>query len=80
VTDNGGRPENKKIKFHVTINVYEDNTTSVDAPKDFLLFRDMCNAAERILIDQIVQQRVHEQQRRILQPTLKGVIPLQGKN
>lgn len=77
MTNNG---DGKKVKFHIHIDVFEDGTTKVDAPRDFLLFRDIMNSAERTIIAATIQAIQHEQQQRILRPVLKGVGPMTGRN
>lgn len=73
MSDNG-----KRIKAQLIINVLQDDKLEVSAPSDFLYSTNLLNMAQRVLLDSFIEQMRHDEQRRIIKPTLKGVLPFRA--
>ena len=70
--------QTSKVKFKMTITVYDDNKVQVESPPDFLLSSHILNLAQRALIDLMAQKRQHEEQRRIVQPSFAASVAFAG--
>jgi hypothetical protein len=64
----------KKLKRKVTIELYDDNTLQVNAPKEFAVAMWILNEAQRAIIRQNLQNDLQEAQpNRIIRPEFKGI-------
>lgn len=62
----------RQVTNEIIITIFSDNTMAIKSPKDFMLFRDIMNLAERTVIDQQKQDKAKD--KKIAEPTVNETI------